>query len=88
MKETLKGKLDISGIKRCYVNMEIKLPCPNCGEEIAWEGADTPLYYPKQYDDDSVSLYCEPCDLTFVLPITILGSTLEIQFDRTKIKEE
>lgn len=89
--KTVKGSLDVSGIKRCYVDIQIKVSCPNCGAELIRNFADDYISHPENGENDSISVYCETCDdgttpCEFEVPIKIVDTVMTIEIDDSDLK--
>ena len=86
-KTIVKGQVDVSGIKRCYVAAWIRLPCPSCGEEISMELESNYLSHPE-VGEDEVCMCCAECGSGYVLPIRILSVEMVIEYDSGEIRVE
>ncbi len=82
------GQIDISEIKRCYVNIIIKAKCPECKGDVKCDLNDSYLSYPEVPSTDSAPFYCEHCDEYLDVEIQILSADLTIQYDAEKIKKQ
>ena len=77
---TIKASLDPSSIKRCYVDMDIEVECPEHKIKLKYDTADY-LTHPEILGKEEIVFYCENCDDHWVLPITIESCKMAIAYD-------
>jgi predicted RNA-binding Zn-ribbon protein involved in translation (DUF1610 family) len=97
MMERLTGDIDISGIKRCYLEgASLEVECPTCGEMMVHSFSDQYLMYPQVNTGDSIIFSCDPCHeedevygnyTEWELPISIISAKIEIEYDLKELKE-
>lgn len=83
--ETAQGTIDISGIKRCYVELVITAECPTCSKLLAHDFKHNCLNYPKVGGDDSLYFYCDACNTELEMPIKIASANMVIEYDPENI---
>jgi len=93
MKVTVKGAVDIEGIKRCYVDTEVKIACPNCDAELTTYLGDNYLSYPVVPGSDTIHFYCIECDenyknCEFLLPVYLESCEITMSYDPIELKSE
>ena len=90
MKFTTTGKIDISNIKRCYVNGAeiITSTCPDCGETLEQDISEDYISYPEIDVLDDFVFYCERCDDHYKIPMTVKSAIITIEFDPAKITRD
>ena len=81
------GRIDISIIKRCYVDLILAIKCPNCKDELHCDISIYPLCYPKAGNEETAYFYCKNCEKEFELPIKITKAELEIEYNEGDIYE-
>lgn len=85
------GDIEISSIKRCYGDIVIEIPCPNCGKTLIHDFKGDYFSHPEVGDVDHTYFYCIDCDendkdCEFTLPVKILSAKIEIEYDISKIE--
>ena len=91
------GKINLRGLKRCKVDIQIKIKCPECGKPLVCDLMDRSLSYPVVGHNESVGFYCGLCDLEsmdlnidqsfeWTLPIKILSADMVIEYNLSKLK--
>lgn len=93
MKKEVKGSILIENIKRCYVGLVIKLPCPICGTTLKADLGNDYFSYPVIPSTEKVCFYCEKCDdadkdCEFILPVTLKSCDLVMEYDPLEIRKE
>jgi len=83
---TLKGQTETSE-KRFYFDAQLKMECPNCGEEMERNFNDNYLSYPKVGKKAKMSLYCHGCDKEFAFPYKVKAIDVVLEYDETKVEE-
>lgn len=77
----IKGSIDISDIKRCYIDATYTINCPTCDKKIDWNFNDNYLSYLEVDVKKDWGFYCSDCDLDIEATITLKSAiaTLEIE---------
>ncbi len=99
MKERVSGSVDVGSIKRCYVDCEIEVKCPDCGEILTHDFNEQYLSHPEIEGKDYASFYCSACEdayvegkneptIEWILPIKIISADLVIEYDKDKITKD
>ncbi len=93
MKTTVKGAVDIEGIKRCYVKAKLEIKCPNCYSILIADLGENYLSHPEVPGEDTAYFYCKRCeskdrDCEFTIPIYIEACEMTITYDPYVIKTE
>ena len=70
-------------IKRCYVDLDLSLPCPKCQNLCKFESEYLPFPEPG---DTEIPFYCNNCDEYLTLPITIMSMHIIINYDPSKLE--
>jgi len=87
--KTIKGDVDCSGMKRCYVQAPpVSIKCPNCGKKITH-------HFDYQYFSNPEIKYTETlyfnCDDggcgEFIVPVKIKSIIMTMEFDPAKVME-
>jgi len=83
----LTGKIDISEIKRCYIEATLKINCPDCGHVMEDDLNEQYLMYPGGEKHERY-LSCFNCgddenEVSFTLPIKFMRATIELEYDPT-----
>ena len=91
--KTVKGKINIEGIKRCYMEGAIiEAPCPNCGTILKRDLTSDYLSYPVIGKETDHYLYCSTCenagktDFEFSIKIKITEASAIIEYDPDSIE--
>lgn len=94
MKQELKGNIDTSKIKRCYLEgAELEVKCPNCGKMMNHDFGDQYLMYPQAGTIDNAFFVCDNCDpdldgySEFELPLSIVSTVMTIEYDLKELRE-
>lgn len=82
------GKINVEGIKRCRVNIIIKIKCLHCDNIMEANLNEQYLSYPVVGTQDWKYFYCNKCNAEFNLPIVIIGAKLEIEYDTNNLIED
>jgi len=87
MNKQVKGYIDISGIKRCYVDILLDFKCPECNSLISLDLSDNYLSHPIIGEVMDVGLYCHNCHYDFVIPLKIISAEIEFGYNPNNIKK-
>ncbi len=88
MAEKLEGNIDISKIKRCYVeDTKIEIEC-ECGKELEHDFSDQYLMYPQPGTIENCYFHCEQCDTEWNLPVTIVSAVITLEYDLKELEKE
>ena len=84
--ERVKVGCNISSIRRLYVNHTLRCCCSVCGCQI--EGTTNQEQFEFVHPGKTVqlSLKCEECEREHKLPVRILGTHVEIEYDYDELK--
>ena len=83
-----KGQIDISEIKRCYVDITIEAKCPDCTGNVKCDLSESYLSYPEVPSNDSVPFYCDNCEDFYDLPVEIVSADLVVRYDPKKVEKQ
>jgi hypothetical protein len=86
--ETITGNVEISGIKRCYVDAQIKINCPQCKSELICDLGDQYLSHPEIGIQDQGGAYCDKCEDHVMFPIKVTAATVTIEYDPIQTQME
>ncbi len=89
----VEGTICAEGPKRCYVDIVIKLPCPECGSELGHDFNGSYLSHPEVGDECNANFYCEKCDedgkpCEYNLVVKITKYAIELEYDETSLKHD
>jgi len=84
--KTVKGTVDVSSIKRCYVDVIIEAKCPQCKSVLKCDFDGNYLMYPHEGQEVDACFVCDKCEIedkTFewVMPILIGETVMSIIYD-------
>ena len=83
--QTESGDINLSDVKRCYVDLKVTAICPQCQSVVTHDFTQHYLSYPElNYDGDSCAGYCEKCDRHVVWPMTLKKAKATIEHDPSK----
>lgn len=82
------GRINVEGIKRCGVNIIIKIKCLYCDNIMKANLNGQYLSYPAVGEHDLIFFYCNKCNAEFSLSIVIIGAELEIEYDTNNLTED
>jgi len=75
----VKGQVDVSKVKRCYVDSQIRLPCGVCGGTVTRDFSSDYISYPEIGIPITIGVYCEKCDVYYDVPAKILNVEMTIE---------
>lgn len=82
---TVHGNIEIEGIKRLYVDLDLKVKCQQCQTKIEFDG-DNYLSYVRVKGWEKLSFYCDSCGDYFLVPAFVKSCKLELECDIEKAK--
>jgi hypothetical protein len=82
------GEVNLSGIKRCYVKLQVTVKCPNCECEMERDFDDDYISHPEPNEIADIYFQCDGCDKEYTVPSIIKPATLSIEMDLSKIEED
>lgn len=79
----VKGTVNVSTVKHCYINLDINVVCPKCKSKISYDSTQS-LSYPKDGNVELLQFYCDNCDGCMHIPAKVRGCfiDLECHFDK------
>ncbi len=80
----LKGKIDLSDVKRCYVDIQYMPKCPGCGKLGTIDLSDRYISYPEVNTVICIGAYCDNCDNFFNIPGKVASAELILLLDTSK----
>lgn len=90
---TIKGKIDIEGIKRCYAEGAVAVvACPNCGSMLSRDLGSDYLSYPEVGEETTIYFHCPTCedaereDYEFECTAEVKAATITIEYDPDSVK--
>lgn len=83
----MKGDIDVSSIKRLYVDLQIEKNCPKCGEQCEHDLNEQYLSYVGEVEKESICFYCDNCDNEFTLQAKIQQTQLTLDVDMETIHD-
>jgi len=83
MKKKIKGTVDLSSIKRCYIGGAVaKVKCPKCGSKLEHDLGEQYLSHPEVGAEDTGYVECEKCDwASFEFPLRITDVSVVVEYD-------
>ncbi len=98
MKE-YKGIINLSEVKRLYIDLKIEKECPRCGHAMERDFNENYIFYPQEIidgeSDGTIGFYCEKCEeesrmggnikYEYIYPLVLEASIkLKIDMDNPK----
>ncbi len=87
MKKIVECAVDLSGIKRCYIEgVLVKIDCPTCGEKMVYDSSGDYLSYPETGKPESVYIVCDHCldnDLPgeYEFDVVVVSAVVTLKYD-------
>jgi hypothetical protein len=88
--ETIIGHVDVSEIKRCYINLKapFRIKCPTCKRMLHHDMDSDYFGYPEIKEPTTLSIYCDDCEEYIEVPMIIDSVVMTIKYEPEKAKVE